>query len=142
MKQVMKKFLLRGMMFAGFGPIVVAMIYACLEASDPDFHVYGGEVCLAIVSTYLLAFVQAGATVFNQIETWSIPKSLLWHFSSLYAAYVFCYLINRWIPFRWEILLIFTAIFVAVYFVIWLSVFLSVRAVERRLNARLQKKKQ
>lgn len=52
------------------------------------FLLTGGQVCLAIISTYLLAFLQAGASVFNQIGAWTLPKSLFCRFATLYAAYV------------------------------------------------------
>ncbi len=132
-----KQFLHRGMLFGGFGPIVVGVIYAILQQSLTDFALTGGQVCLAIVSTYLLAFLQAGATIFNQIEAWSLPKSLLCHFSTLYVAYTLCYLLNTWIPFEPMVLVLFTAIFVGGYFAIWLIVYLSVRGISRRFNQQL-----
>lgn len=132
-----KEFLLRGLLFGGFGPIVVGIVYAVLQHTLPDFSLTGSQVCLAIVSTYLLAFVQAGASVFNQIEHWPLPKALACHFGSLYAAYVLCYVVNTWIPFKTTVLLIFTGIFAAAYLVIWLTVFITVKTVSKRLNNHL-----
>ena len=86
MKKYFKEFLLRGMMFSGLGPIVLAVIYLVLSQTVQDFSLSGGEAFAGILSTYLLAFVHAGASVFNQIEHWSTVKSLLCHFSTLYAA--------------------------------------------------------
>lgn len=137
MSKYVKEFFHRGLIFGGFGPIVLAIIYFILSHTVTDFAVTGGEACLAICSIYLLAFVQAGATVFNQIESWSVPKSLLCHFSLLYVAYVLCYVINTWIPFSFNVILIFTAIFVASFFAIWLIVYLVVRSVEKKLNAKI-----
>jgi len=141
MKSIVKTFLLRGMMFGGFGPIVLGIVYACISASGGvTLPLSGFEVCLGIVSTYLLAFVQAGATVFNQIEEWSVPRGLFWHFLSLYAAYILCYLVNSWIPFDWRVVLIFTTVFVVIYLAVWLTVFCSVRSLGRRCNEQLGKK--
>ena len=70
-----------------------------------------------IITTYLLAFIHAGASIFNQIEDWPIMKSLLCHFLTLYFAYILCYLINSWIDFNFIAILIFTAVFIAIYFV-------------------------
>ncbi len=134
MNKYFKTFLLRGLMFGGFGPIVLAIIYAVLTATVNDFSLSGGEVCIGIISTYILAFIHAGASVFNQIEEWPISKSLLYHFVTLYIAYITCYIINTWIPFVFEVLLIFTAIFVVLYFVIWFIVFLSIKAVSKKMN--------
>ena len=134
MKKYVKEFLHRGLMFGGFGPIILGIIYAILEKFIEDFSLNGVQLLIAIVSVYLLAFLQAGASVFNQIEEWSIPKSLLCHFAVLYVAYVSCYLINNWIPFNVNVLLIFTAIFLIGYLAIWLSVFITVKLVSKKLN--------
>ncbi len=133
----LKSFFHRGLLFGGFGPIIVGIVYLMLEKSVPGFSLSGTQVCLAIASSYLLAFVQAGASIFNQIEHWSLPKSLLYHFGSLYLTYVLCYILNSWIPFKYEIILIFTGIFVAAYFVIWTIVYFSVNTASRRMNRKL-----
>ena len=125
-------------MFGGFGPVVVGIVYLILSNVLDGFSLGGGDVCLAIISSYLLAFVQAGASVFNRIEHWSLAKSLLCHLATLYAAYAGCYLLNSWIPFEPVVLLIFSAVFVAVYLVIWLIVYLSVRATCKRFNEKLR----
>ena len=137
MNKYVKEFLTRGMAFGGFGPIVAGIIYLILSHTLPDFALSGTQVFLAIVSTYLLAFLQAGASVFNQIEHWSTVKSLLCHFGSLYAAYLVCYGANSWIPFDPMVLVIFTAIFVVMFFAIWTVVYLSVRAASRKINKTL-----
>ena len=134
MKKYVKEFLHRGLMFGGFGPIILGIIYAILEKNIEDFSLSGVQILIAIVSIYLLAFLQAGASVFNQIEEWSIPKSLLCHFAVLYIAYVSCYLLNNWIPFNANVILIFTAIFLIGYLVIWLSVFTTVKLISKKLN--------
>ena len=138
MNKYLKAFLHRGLMFGGFGPIILGIIYAILEVVLPAFSLNASQLLLAIVSIYLLAFVQAGASVFNQIEHWSIPKSTLCHFSVLYLAYVGSYLLNNWIPFDSNVLLIFTGIFVGGYLIIWLTVFISVKLISKKLNAKLQ----
>ncbi len=137
MNRYLKDFLHRGLVFGGFGPIVLGIIYAILEKTVENFSLDGVQILTAIVSAYLLAFVQAGVSVFNQIESWSVPKALFCHLSLLYLAYVTCYLVNSWIPFDATVLIIFTAIFLAVYFVIWITVFVSVKLVSRKLNAKL-----
>ena len=133
----LKRFLQRGIAFAGFGPIILGIVFLIIEKTVTDFSLTGYQVFIAILSTYILAFVQAGASVFNQIEEWPLTKSLLCHFSSLYVVYIGCYLINTWIPFELAAVLIFTGIFVAAYFVIWLIVYLSVRATTKKLNGKL-----
>ena len=137
MNKYLKSFLHRGLMFGGFGPIVVGIVYAVLSRTLADFSLTGEQVCLAVISSYLLAFIQAGASVFNQIEHWAVTKSLLCHFAVLFAAYSICYILNSWIPFEPAVLLIFAAVFVIIYFIIWLTVYFSVKAASRKLNAKL-----
>ena len=134
MNKHVKNFLHRGMMFGGFGPIVAGIVYLFLK----DISIDGKEVFVAIISTYLLAFIHAGVSVFNQIEEWSTAKSLLCHLSSLYVIYIVCYLINSWIPFDFKVILIFTVAFILLYLLIWFCVFVAVKSTEKRLNSKLK----
>ncbi|MBO5360507.1 MAG: DUF3021 domain-containing protein [Clostridia bacterium] len=138
MNRYLKDFLYRGLIFGGFGPIVVAIVFMCISLADRGFSLTASQILLATVSSYLLAFIQAGVTVFNQIEHWSTVKSLLCHFVTLYAAYSVCYVVNSWIPFEPMVLVIFSAVFVLLFFVIWGIVYLSVRATSKRLNSQLK----
>lgn len=135
MNKYLKEFLFRGLIFGGFGPIILGIVYYILSKTLNNFSLNGSEILLGIISTYLLAFVQAGVTVFNQIEHWSVPKSLLCHFGSLYVVYVFCYIVNSWIPFEWGIVGLFTAIFVVLYFIIWFTVYFIAKATGKKLNS-------
>ena len=137
MNKHLKNFLHRGLIFGGLGPIILGIIFLCIDLGGTDLNLGGGDVLLAIVSTYLIAFVQAGASVFNQIEEWPITKSLLCHFSSFFAVYSFAYIVNAWIPFEPLVLLIFCLIFALIYFTVWITVYLCVRAHTKRLNSRL-----
>ena len=138
MNKYLKEFLHRGLVFSGFGPIIMGIIYVILQNTVKDFSLKATEVCLAIVSTYILAFLQAGATVFNQIENWSLPKSLLCHFTTIFAAYSICYILNSWIPFEPKVLLIFAAIFIVVYFIVWITVCLTLKSVSIKMNKKLK----
>lgn len=138
MNRYLKEFLHRGLVFAGLGPIILGIIFFVLEKTLDDFSVSGGQILLGIVSTYILAFVQAGVSVFNQIEHWSLPKSLLCHFGMLYVVYVICYILNSWIPFEWGVIGIFTAVFVVIYFTVWFTVYFIAKATGKKLNATLK----
>lgn len=126
-------------MFGGFGPIVCGIVYAILSASIDNFTLSGTEVLLGIISTYLLAFIQAGASIFNQIEHWPIAKALSIHFLCLYISYTGCYILNSWIPFEPVVLSIFTAIFAIAYLVICGIVYLSIKILEKKFNEKLNK---
>ena len=137
MNKYLKAFLHRGLLFGGFGSIVVGIVIWFIELAGVDIALSGGEMLLAVISGYVLAFVQAGASVFNQIDEWPITKSLLCHFSLLFVTYSLVYVINSWIPFEPMVLLIFCLIFIAVYFIVWITVYLCIKAHTKRLNARL-----
>lgn len=137
MNRYVKEFLHRGLMFGGFGPIVAGIVYLSIDLSGTALMLDGLDLFIGILSTYLLAFIQAGASVFNQIESWSLPRSLLFHLGSIYLAYVGTYLANSWIPFEPIVLLIFTAVFAVTYFAIWLTVYFITRAVTKRMNERI-----
>ena len=134
----LKDFLLRGLIFGGFGPIVFGII--CLFISLDEVTSFTGiDIFCAILSTYLLAFIHAGASVFNQIEEWSLAKTTGVHFLTLYVIYIVCYLINRWIPFNWAVIGIFTGIFAGLYLIIWLIVYLIVKKTTKQMNIKLNK---
>lgn len=126
-------------MFSGFGPIIYAIIIMMLSYTLPDFSITAMEVFKAVLSTYLLAFVHAGASVFNQIESWSVLKSLLCHLSTLYVAYTICYLANAWLTYSWAVIGIYTAIFIVGYALIWTIVYCCVRVSAKRLNVKIKK---
>ena len=138
MNKYVKEFLHRGLVFAGFGPIILGIIYFVLSKTIDNFTLSGGEVLAGIVSIYLLAFVHAGSSVFNQIEHWGVGKSLLFHLSTLYVVYSLCYVANTWIPFEPKVILIFTIIFMIVYFVVWGIVYFSIKATSKNFNAKLK----
>ena len=137
MNKYLKLYLQRGIAFGGFGPIVMANVLLIIELSGVNITMNAFDVLIAVISTYVLAFVQAGASVFNQIEHWSIPKSIFFHFLSIYLAYSGCYLINSWIPFDINVILIFTAIFVVSYLIIWLTVYCITRNLGKKLTQKL-----
>lgn len=137
MNSYVKEFLRRGMMFSGFGPIIAGIVYFCISFSIDNFTLTSSEVLIAIMSTYLVAFLQAGASVFNQIDHWPLIKSMFFHFFTIYVAYVGCYLVNSWIPFDPTFILIFTSIFVGIYLLIWFTVYICVKSTSKKLNSKL-----
>ena len=138
MNKHVKTFLHRGLVFGGFGPVILGIVFFFIDLGGTELTLDATSILLAISSTYVLAFVQAGASVFNQIEHWSIGRSLLFHFSSLFLVYSLTYILNSWIPFEPAVLLIFCLVFVAVYFTTWLTVYFSTKAYTKRLNNKLK----
>lgn len=138
MNKYVKEYLIRGLIFGGFGPIIAGIVFWILHLSKVELSLTGSSMFLTILSTYILAFVHAGSSVFNQIEEWSIAKSTGIHFLSLYIVYIVCYLVNSWLPFAWGVIAIFTGIFIVVYFVIWLTVYLILKHTSNNLNKAIE----
>ena len=137
MSKYVKEFLHRGLIFGGFGPIITSFVIFVLSCTKSDFSLAGKDMFFAVVSTYVLAFVHAGTSVFHQIEHWSVMKALLCQLCTLYSAYVICYLMNSWLPFEITVIAIFTCIFVAVYLVVWGIVYLCVKNASKKMSEKL-----
>ena len=136
MKKYVKSFFHRGLIFGGIGPIVTGITYLSISlALDIEFS--GIEVIVAILSTYLIAFIHAGSSIFNQIEEWSILKSTTIHFITLYLTYIIFYIVNSWIPFSWIVILIFTLSFIFIYLIIWFIVFTIIKITTREMNKKI-----
>ena len=138
MNKYLKMFLHRGLIFGGFGPVVIGIIYLILQNTVANFSLGGNEVFRAIISTYLLAFVHAGASVFNGIEEWGLAKSFGCHFAVLYAVYSVCYIINDWVPRSLTGFGIFTGVFVGFYLIVWAIVVISIKAASKEFNKSLK----
>lgn len=134
MNKYFKEFMHRGLMFAGFGPI----IYGIVALINPQAMVDGKTVFVAILSTYLLAFMHAGASVFNSIQNWPLVKSLFFHLLTLYVSYLTCYLVNSWLPFDIMNVVWFTVIFAVIYAVVWVTVVISVKVASKKMNEHLK----
>ena len=140
MNRYLKSFLHRGLIFGGFGPVVAGIVFLILGLCIGDAATLGGvQVFTITVSTYFVAFVHAGSTVFNQIDEWSPVKSCSLQLLTLYLVYTVCYLVNSWIPFELAVIGIFSAIFIVAFLAIWLGVYFTVRAVSAGLNQKLRK---
>ena len=137
MSKYIKEFLLRGAVFASFGPIVLGIVYWIIDSCGVELNLQGYQIFIAIFSISILSFIHAGTTVFHQIEEWSPMKSALFQLGILYVTYIGTYLLNNWLPIKIEIIGIFTLIFVATYFLIWLIVLIIVKITAKKLNKKL-----
>lgn len=137
MNKNLKEFLHRGFIFSGLGPIVLGIVYTVLHFSI-KLTLNGLEVFLGIVSTYLIAFIHAGSSVFHKIEHWSLAKSAGLQLALLYFSYLFFYLVNSWLEFNWIAIIIFTLAFVVGYLLILLIVFWSTKIATRKLNEKIK----
>ena len=138
MKKYVCEFCKRGLVAMGFGPIILAIIYAILGASGVTQSIDIYEAALAIVSISVLAFIAAGITVVYQIERLPLLYAILLHGLVLYADYALIYLLNGWLNDGMLPSLIFTACFFAGYALIWIIVYFSIRKKTDELNRHLK----
>ena len=138
MKKFLKEFFLRGLICASGGPLILAIIYGILDANGTVAAISPKEVCLAIVTITLLAFIAAGMTAIYQMEQLPLPTMILLHSSALYIAYIFTYLINGWLQNSLIPILVFSGIFVIGYALIWLIIYLVEKAKAEKLNKLLK----
>ena len=138
MKKHVCNFLKRGLTFSVGGPVIIAIVYACLGAAGAVSSFTPMEVCLAILSSALMAFIAAGITVIYDIEKLPLFPSVLIHGIILYSDYILIYLVNGWLKSQLIPVLIFTGIFVAGYAVIWLIIYLVTKNSTASLNKKLQ----
>ncbi|MBO5317771.1 MAG: DUF3021 domain-containing protein [Oscillospiraceae bacterium] len=138
MKKFWKEFLLRGLICASGGPIVLAILYGILGTTGTVEAFSPKEVCLGIVTITLLAFIAAGMTSIYQMEQLPLPIMILLHGGALYIAYILTYLINGWLQNSLVPILIFTGIFVAGYTLIWLIIYCVEKSKADKLNKLLK----
>ena len=134
MKKFWKEFLLRGLLAAGGGPVVLAIVYGILGATGTVTQFAPGEVCMGILTVTLLAFTVAGMTAIYQMEQLPLPIAILLHGGALYIAYILIYLLNGWLQRSLIPILVFTGIFIVGYALIWLIVYRVERAKAEKLN--------
>lgn len=138
MKKFWKEFLLRGLICAAGGPLILAIIYGILGAAGTAAYFTPREVCMGIVTITLLAFIAAGMTAIYQMEQLPLPTMILLHGGALYIAYILTYLLNGWLQNALVPILVFTGIFVAGYALIWLIIYLIEKAKTEKLNRLLK----
>ena len=138
MKKFLKEFLLRGLICAAGGPLVLAIIYGILGATGTVKAISTTEVCMGILTITLLAFVAAGMTAIYQMEQLPLPMMILLHGGALYFVYILTYLINGWLQNSLVPILVFTGIFIAGYALVWLIIYLVEKSKAEKLTKLLK----
>ena len=137
MKKYAVQFVMRGLVAASGGPVILAIIYGVLGITDAISVLSPGEVCLGIISITLMAFIAAGITTVYQIERLPLLSAILIHGGVLYLDYLLIYLLNDWVPRNLKALGIFTGAFVIGYVLVWIGIYLSIRRKTERINKKL-----
>ena len=142
MKGFISNFVLRGLIACGFGPLVLGALYLTLNISGVVDTVSVTEMCMGILSIFVLAFVCGGMTAIYQVEKLHIITAILLHGGVLYAVYLATYLINNWLEEGLIPLLVFSGIFVVGYIIIWAIIYAINRKRIAKINAILKTKQE
>ena len=140
MKQFAKGFVLRGLVAAGGGPLVLAIIYGVLGETGAVASLTPREVSVGILSVLLLAFIVAGMNAIYQVEQLPLMMAILLHGIALYATYILIYLFNGWLQEQLIPILTFTVVFVVGYAIIWLVIYSVTKHKTQKINVQLQAK--
>ena len=142
MKKFVLEFLRCGLIAAGIGPIVLAIVYLILQQVVDVHTLTVNEACIGIFSLTALAFIAGGMNAIYQIERLPLMPAILIHGGILYIAYLGTYLINDWLDFGTIPIIVFTTIFVVGYIVIWAIIYSIIKTNTAKLNEMLKKKQQ
>lgn len=137
MKKMMKEFVFRGLIAAGFGPIVYGIVIFIIETCGVNAMQDGSMILKAILSTYMMAFICAGASVIWQNERLGLGYSALIHGTVIYISYLITYLLNGWLDH--DKIGQFSIIFISGYIIIWLIIFITEKLKAKKLNQQLNK---
>ena len=142
MKKFILEFLRRGLIAAGIGPIVLAIVYLILQQTGAVENLSVNQICIGIFSITALAFIAGGMNAVYQIERLPLMIAILIHGGILYVSYLVTYLLNDWLDFGTIPLLVFSAIFVVGYIVIWAIIYTIIKRNITKLNKMLNENRQ
>lgn len=137
MKRFVSDFVHRGFIAAGFGPVVLAIIYGILGAAGVVERLSVTEVCRGIISVTVMAFIAAGINAIYTVERLPLISAIMIHALVLYLDYLIMYLFNSWIPRNMNAIAVFTAIFAAGFAAVWIIIYFINRKNADKLNIRL-----
>lgn len=140
MKKFLSNFFLRGLLAAAGGPMVLAIVYGILGATDTVSCFTPKEVCMGILTVTLMALTVGGMTAIYQVEQLPLFSAILIHGGVLYAVYILIYLLNGWLKQQLVPILVFTGIFLVGYGLIWTIIYFCTKAKTDRINQKLQRK--
>lgn len=140
MRKNILEFCRRGLIAGSFGPLVLAVLYLILQHKGILQTLTVNEVCLGIVSLWVLAFVAGGMNVLYLMERLPLMVAILIHGSVLYISYLVTYLVNGWLTQGVKPILVFTVIFLFGYIGVWAIIFFITKKRTERVNEILKQK--
>ena len=138
MKKYAAEFIKRGLMAAWGGPVVAAIIFACLGRAGVVETMTVREVCLGIISSALMAFIAGGINVVYQVEKLPLAMAILIHGGVLYLDYLLVYLMNGWLQKQVGPIAVFTLIFAAGFALVWLIIYQIIKKQINQVNKKIR----
>ena len=142
MKKFVSEFLRRGLIAAGIGPMVLAIVYLILQQTSAVETLSVNQVCIGIFSITALAFISGGMNAVYQIERLPLMVAILIHGCVLYISYLGTYLLNNWLDLGVLPIVVFSGIFAVGYIVIWAIIYSIVKRNTAKLNEMLKESQQ
>lgn len=142
MKKHVLDFCRRGLAACGFGPLVLAVLYLVLQHRGALQALTVNQVCLGIISLWVLAFIAGGMNVLYQIEQLPLMVAIFIHGAVLYISYLATYLLNDWLEWGRISILVFSGIFVVGYLLIWAIIYFIIKTNTDKINKMLKKNQQ
>ena len=142
MKQNVLEFVRRGLMAAGFGPLILVAVYLVLQDQAGVETLTVRQVCLGICSLTALAFIAGGMNLVYQIERLPLMAAISIHGGVLYVSYLATYLLNDWLEWGPVPILVFTGIFLLGYVAVWAVIYSVTKRNTEKLNRMLQQQQQ
>ena len=132
----LKNFIFRGLTAAWAGPVVLAIVYACLKNAGVIDTVSVDELVRSVLTSVPMAFVAGGISYIHKIDRVHRGLAIVIHMLVLYFDYLAFYLINGFLPHK--AIWIFTIIFVAGFVAVWIIIFCVEKMRIKRINSRLR----
>ena len=133
MKKFILDFIKRGLIAAGFGPLILTIFYYGYYFAIGYNPTSVLEINKNILSSLLLAFIAGGISAVFKIEKLSLGIATLIDAVVIYLDYLFFYLFNNWIM----SLIIFTLCYIIGYIIIWLCIYHQVKTQIQKVNQKL-----
>ncbi|MBR2896012.1 MAG: DUF3021 domain-containing protein [Oscillospiraceae bacterium] len=136
MKKFLSVFVKRGLMMAGWGPLMLAFGYGMetISISSPQAS------CMGILTMLLLGFLIGDMSAVYCVERLPLFSAVLLHFGVPYIAALFIYLLNGWIPMQMERIFWFTVVAWTEMAVTWLITYHWNKRRIRKINQKLRER--
>ena len=142
MKRFVLDFVHRGMIAAGIGPIVMAIVHLILKSAGAVEAITVNQLAIGIFTLTALAFIAGGMNAIYQIERLPLMWAILIHGVVLYLAYLGTFLLNDWLDFGIIPIIVFTGIFVVGYIIIWIIIYSIIERNTNKINEILRMKQE